>query len=82
MPSDEQWIITAAVIGGGILILVLIVLLIRRCYLRGKQKRLETHPTSEQSVERLIPPIFYTDGLKDPLYQADLVDPAKFAQHD
>lgn len=80
MPTDEQWITTAAIIGGSIMVIVIIALLIRCCVMRCRKKRLETQPASEQSVERLIPPIFYTDGMQDPLYQPDLLDPAKFAK--
>lgn len=28
----------------------------------------------DTSTGALIPPVFYTDGLKDPLYQDDLLD--------
>jgi hypothetical protein len=59
----------------GIGILVAIVVIIVICCVRSRPAReeLRPEPPSEPS-DRLIPPIFYTEHLCDPLAQEDLLD--------
>ena len=51
-------------------IVLVIVILLDHC--KSKHSRASTRP-----INKLIPPIYYTDGLKDPLHQEDLVEKSK-----
>lgn len=56
----------------GALILILILILIVYCCKSAKcSNKKENHGESDSTMN-LIPPIFYTEDMRDPLYQEDL----------
>jgi len=69
--SDGMDIVVFAII---VIILVIIVMLV--CNIGGgccsEDKSDKFEPPVSKSTEQLIPPIFYTDNLLDPLKQEDL----------
>ena len=72
--STTEWLVLAGIIGGSILAIVLLALLIRQCAKKCKKQQPEMTLNTSQSMERLVPPIFYTPDMTDPLYQVDLID--------
>ena len=73
--NASLWVI----IGSAVVIFIMIMLIIAVCvwYCKCSRKRWRKRGPEEPSLstDQLIPPIFmYTDGMKDPLYQADLVE--------
>lgn len=69
-----------AIFGSLLVVLVMIVILIVVCikFCRPSKRRRFDEDAPSLSTDQLIPPIFmYTDGMKDPLYQADLCERVK-----
>lgn len=52
------------------LIILVVFILVQKC--RAKRRKHKQSPT-----DGLIPPIYYTDGMKDPLQQEDLYERIK-----
>jgi hypothetical protein len=78
-PLSTQTFLIIVVVLGFLVILALILL----CLCRQQKPEVDTamalsEPGSPQSMikstEHLIPPLFYTEGLRDPLQQEDLRD--------
>lgn len=61
--------ITAGIAFAAMLIGLIIGVLSYIIITRAEQRRLKRE---EKQTDRLIPPIFYTDAMKDPLFQEDL----------
>jgi hypothetical protein len=77
--SGTSAVIVLALVVGGIAIMTLIICLVIRCC---KTKRRdshsgESHPVPSRLTDSLIPPIFFTADMKDPLHQEDLCDTLK-----
>ena len=86
LTTSEKAIIYTIFGGAGLIILVLLILIIfRYCKKKNrKQKKHQSHSRKEMEVElvdhndvlkaNLIPPLFFTQGIQDPIHQADLVE--------
>lgn len=69
------WVIIGSTVVIFIMILLIIAVCLWYCKCSPKRGRRQGPEEPSLSTDQLIPPIFmYTDGMKDPLYQADLVD--------
>jgi flagellar biosynthesis/type III secretory pathway M-ring protein FliF/YscJ len=74
-PASE---VTIAVIGacivGVILLLVIVVCLVVRARLRHESEREQLQDSRSSATASLIPPVFLTEDMPDPLMQPDLHD--------
>jgi hypothetical protein len=76
---DEQTsliIVLAMAVAGGLLLLSLVCFIVHCC--RGRSKSCDSYESirhlSGQLTDDMIPPVFFTADLKDPLQQSDLCD--------
>lgn len=73
MVKSDNLIVIAACAGTGVVFILLIVLVTlckkyHICCFKRRRRRAE----KPNVTDGLVPPIFYTDGMKDPLMQEDL----------
>ena len=78
MESSEAVMISLGCLGL-VLVLAIVIICLLHCCGQKKRKRKRKEPeVPSQGTDQLIPPIFlYTEGISDPLYQADLIDKIK-----
>lgn len=73
--EDVNYFIITGIAICAVLLLVFTIWGIKRCVAKcQKKKKLELDFDTKNSTQQLIPPIFYTDEIKDPLLQDDLFD--------
>lgn len=75
----SDYLIVASIIIGTVLVIAIVCVCIKNClYERQiKRRRNRQRDMPKSSTDLIIPPIFYTDNLRDPLYQEDLVEKVK-----
>lgn len=56
------------------LVIIIIVLLYYRCKQKQREKAENFENNRSETTASLIPPVFFTEGMSDPLKQDDLID--------
>ena len=69
-----EWVIYVIL---GLVFFFLIAFLVVKLYKSCRHHNHDTKDTRSDSTMNLIPPIFYTEDMRDPLYQEDLRDKYK-----
>lgn len=76
----SEYVIVAAIIIGTMLLIAIVCVCVKNCLYERKVKKRRNRrdvKSPKSSTDLIIPPIFYTDNLRDPLYQEDLVEKVK-----
>ena len=73
--SEINYLIIALVSVTCVILIVLFACALKNCIKKCHNRRkFEINFDTNYSTQQLIPPIFYTDEIKDPLLQDDLID--------